>query len=182
MTEARRPRSFAAAASASASAALGLVIIPLVLWVLAPGLPARLEAVDGFLWAGETTGGPLLLREQFDGSQIVAGSDRYGIPRDEPVRCYDDPVAPLREAANARGRIEDLTLTTGMFHRLSVSSDDLGGDETSYLYRCGPHGAQPILSWGSLPGFGARARDRVACVGRGVGRRARRGAPGSRAT
>lgn len=99
----------------------------------------------------------LILREQLDGYQVVAGSERYGIPRDEPVRCYDGDLAPLRAAARARGRIDDVSLDTGYFRRLTISSDDLGGGQTHYLYRCGPHGAQPLLAWGALPGFGVRA-------------------------
>lgn len=150
----RRPFSIVVAAAAT-----GLVVVPLVLWFLAPGLPARLESSTGFHWAGEDagTGHPLLLREQPDGRQIVAGSDRFGIPAGEPLGCYRGAAAPLRDAAKARGRIEDLTLHTGLFHRLTLTSDDLGGGETSYLYRCGPGGVQALLSWGYLPGFGARA-------------------------
>jgi hypothetical protein len=145
--------------SVALAAALGVILVPLVLWGLLPGLPARLESSEGFSWAGaETgTGHPLLLREQADGRQIVAGSERFGISRDEPVRCYNGPAEPLREAARARGRIEDLTLRTGFFHRLTITTDDLGGGETTYIYRCGANGAEPLLAWGALPRFGVRA-------------------------
>lgn len=141
------------------AAVVGVIVALLVLWLVAPELPARLESSAGFHWVGEEpgTGRAVLLREQVDGHQIVAGSDRFGIPGGEPVRCHRGAVDQLRDAAKARGRIENLTLRVGSFHRLRISADDLGGAETSYLYRCGDHGAQPLLSWGSLPGFGARS-------------------------
>jgi hypothetical protein len=150
----RHQRAFAAAV-----AALGVILVPLVLWVLSPGLPARLESTEGFCWAGVEagTGRPLLLRERDDGREILAGSERFGVPRGELVRCYDGAAAPLLDAAQARGRIEDLALETGLFHRLTVTTDDLGGGATTYVYRCGTNGAEPLLSWGSVPGFGVRA-------------------------
>ena len=140
-----------------AAMALGLLIAPLVLWILTPSLPSHLESAEGFYWAGAEpgTGRPLLLRVQSDGHQIVAGSGRYGLSED--VRCYDGAVEPLLDATRARGRIEDLSLHTGFFHRLTLSFDDLGGGSATYLYRCGPHGVQSLLSWHSLPGFGVQA-------------------------
>ena len=147
------------ARSLLAAAAVGLLVIPFILWGLLPGLSAHLESTAGFHWVGEEpgTGHPLLLREQSDGRQIVAGSDRFGIPHEEPVLCYHGPIEPLRDAARARGRIEELALRTGVFHRLTITIDDLGGGNTDYLYRCGPRGAQPLLSWGLLPEFGTQA-------------------------
>jgi hypothetical protein len=137
--------------------AFGLLVAPLVLWVLTPSLPVHLESAEGFHWAGAEsgTGRPLLLRVQRDAHQIVAGSDRNALAEDVP--CYDGVVAPLLDAARARGRIEDLSLHAGFFHRLTVRFDDLGGGAATYLYRCGPHGVQPLLSWHSLPGFGVRS-------------------------
>lgn len=140
-----------------AATVLGLLVAPLVLWVLAPSLPAYLESAEEFHWVGAEpgTGRPLLLRVQSDGHQIIAGSDRYGLAEDVP--CYDGAVAPLVDAARARGRIEDLSLHSGFFRRLTVRFDDLGGDSATYLYRCGPHGVQPLLSWHSFLGFGVRS-------------------------
>jgi hypothetical protein len=151
----RLPRS----SSVALAAALGVILVPLVLWGLLPGIPARLESSEGFYWVGAeaSTGHPLLLREQADGRQILAGSERFGMSRDEPVLCYDGATEPLRDAAKVRGRIEDLMLRTGFFHRLTITTDDLGGGETTYIYRCGANGAKPLLVWGALPGFGVRA-------------------------
>jgi hypothetical protein len=103
------------------------------------------------------TGRPVLLREQDDGAEILAGSDRYGIPRREAVLCYDGPGELLRDAAMARGRVEALTLHTGWFRRLTVTTDDLGGPTTTYVYRCGARGALPVLAWGAARSFGLRA-------------------------
>ncbi|HEX2686522.1 MAG TPA: hypothetical protein VHN14_07885 [Kofleriaceae bacterium] len=157
MTRARRPR-WSTLGIVAVAAALGILAVPLILWFAFPALPGRLESRDGFHWAAAEAGSgrPLLLREQFDDRQVVAGSTRYGIPAGEPVRCYDGDAAPLREAAKAAGRIEELALRTGLFHVLSVSFDDLGGDATTYVYRCGADGAQPLLSWAAVPKFGLR--------------------------
>jgi len=145
--------------TAAVVAALGVILVPFVLWALAPGLPARLESTDGFHWIGAEpgTGRPLLLREQADGRQILAGSERFGIPQGQSVQCYDGDAVPLRDAARARGRIEDLTLETGFLYRLRLTTDDLSGGTTTYVYRCGANGAEPVLSCGPLPGFGVRA-------------------------
>jgi hypothetical protein len=144
--------------AAGIAATLGIIVAPLVAWILAPGLPDLLESSDGFHWVGEETGTQraLLLRKQSDGHQILAGSDRFGIPDQEPVRCYRGSIAVLRDAAKARGRIEGLTLHTGWFHRLTIAFDDIGGDTVSYLYRCSDRGVQPLLSWGALSWFGMR--------------------------
>jgi hypothetical protein len=141
------------------AAALGLVAVPLILWLAVPSLPGRIESPEGFYWAAAEPGSghPLLLREQFDGRQIVAGSTRYGIPAGEAVACYTGDPVPLRDAARATGRVDDVSLRTGLFHVLSAHFDDLGGGATTYVYRCGPDGAQPLLSWGPAPGFGLRA-------------------------
>lgn len=185
MTPGRRSR-WSTAAIAAAAAVIGIVVVPLVLWIAVPALPGRLESRDGFHWAAAEagTGRPLLLREQFDGRQIVAGSERYGIPAGEPVQCYDGDPAPLQDAARAGGRIEELTLRTGLFHVLSLRFDDLGGGATTYLYRCGAGGAQPLLSWGAVPGFGLRGFALawlvwmvVALVALGIVRRARAAQP-----
>jgi len=115
----------------------------------------------GFHWAAAEPGSghPLLLREQFDGRQIFAGSTRYGIPAAEAVACYTGAAAPLRDAAKATGRVDDVSLRTGLFHVLSVHFDDLGGEATTYVYRCGPDGAQPLLSWGRRRGSGCARSD-----------------------
>jgi hypothetical protein len=141
------------------AAVAGVVVVPLVFWLAVPGLAGHLESRDGFVWVGAEpgTGQPLLLREQFDGREILAGSERFGISGDEPVACFDGPVELLRAAAKQRGRIEDLRLRSGLFRVLSVTLDDLGGPTTTYVYRCSAGGAQPLLSWGRLPGFGLRA-------------------------
>jgi hypothetical protein len=154
----QRPR-WSTAALAALAATLGLVAVPLILWFAFPSLPGRIESREGFHWAATEAGSgrPLLVREQFDGLQIVAGSTRYGIPAGEPVACYAGDASPLREAAKATGRVDGLSLRTGLFHVLSVHFDDLGGAATTYVYRCGAHGAQPLLSWGLAPGFGLRA-------------------------
>lgn len=155
MTSVPQPRR----AFAVAVAALGVILAPLAVCALFPGLPARLESPEGFSWAGVEagTGRPLLLRERDDGREILAGSERFGVPRGELVQCYDGAAAPLLDAAKARGRIEGLTLETGLVYRLTVTTDDLGGVTTTYVYRCGANGAEPLLSWGSFPRFGVRA-------------------------
>jgi hypothetical protein len=138
-------------------AALGVVVVPLVLWLVVPGLVGDLESRDGFSWvAQESTGKPLLLREHANGSEILAGSDRFGIPAGGKLRCYDS-VEPLLADALARGFIEHLSLRSGTFRILSITRDDLGSPVTTYVYRCGPDGALPLLSWGVLPEFGLRA-------------------------
>ena len=166
MTRARAPRRSTAAVAAIA-AALGVLVVPLVLWVIAPALPGALESRDGFHWVGAEagTGHPLLLRDQSDGRQIVAGSTRYGIPAGEAVACYGGDARPLRDAARAGGRIDDVTLRTREIqllvvrfdvHVLTLRFDDLGGGATSFVYRCAADGARPLLSWGAGPGFGLR--------------------------
>ncbi len=147
-------------------AALGLAASPLILWGAVPSAPARIESADGFTWIGKDrgTGAPLLLREQFDGRQILAGSERPGIPAAESVECYSGEAAalePLRQAAAAKGRIEGLTLDHGYLHpalhRLAVTTDDLGSPTTTYLYRCDERGARPLLVWSPAPSFGLLA-------------------------
>ena len=138
---------------------LGLVAVPLILWVACPGLPARLESADGFLWVGKEPGSghPLLLRVQLDGNQVVAGSERYGIPDTEQVACYTGDVGSLLQAARSGGRVEQLELTGGSLQHLRVVTDDLGGGETSYFYRCDSNGARPLGTWSAGPQFGFTA-------------------------
>jgi hypothetical protein len=139
---------------------LGAVVVPLVLYVLAPSFPAALQSPNGFSWIGSEpgTGHAVLLREQFDGHEVLAGADRYGIPGGEQVRCFDGDVGPLRTAALDGGRIEGLEFAPGFIRRLTLTFDDLGSPTVTFLYRCSADGIEPLLAWGSLvPGFGVRA-------------------------
>lgn len=41
--------------------------------------------------------------------------------------------------------------------RAHVGGAAAEGATATYVYRCGANGAEPLLSWGALPGFGVRA-------------------------
>lgn len=141
---------------------LGGLLLPWVVLLLWPALPARIEAPRSFCFVGSEagTGSPMLLRGGGPVHEVLAGSARHAVPA--PVSCHTGSIEALRAQARDDGRIEDVTLGVypGGHVVLGLALDDLGRNET-YLYRCSGGRAHPLLSWSFglifLPGFGAAA-------------------------
>jgi hypothetical protein len=118
-----------------------------------PGAVAHAGEDTQFLWlaaAPDGNGGALLRYTDPPADfQVVAGTAAHTVPRAAWSRCYEGDVAPIIEAARAKGRIEHLELDRQPdIHELKVWFDDLGSPMESFRYRCGPDGMTPLSARG----------------------------------